>query len=976
MNDDRRWQDQPVHDSPPPASGTPEPGINDGNGSMSRLKALAEFDQSVWLDFLTREMIEDGELAKKIASDGLTGMTSNPAIFEKAIGSGKEYDADIKRLAEQGADVGEIFRALSVHDIRLAADAFAAVYGQSDARDGFISLEVSPYIANDTAATLKEARELWQSVNRPNLMIKVPATREGLPAVQSLIGDAINVNITLLFSTAVYREVANAYIAGLEARPKHEDLSRIASVASFFVSRIDAKIDDMIDKRLQDASKEERDRLAGLAMLRGKIAIANAKEAYSICKEVFSGPRWEALKARGARPQRLLWASTSTKNKAYSDVLYVDALIGPNTVNTIPPETMAAFADHGTPKATLETGLEDAREQLLKLEENGISLERVTGELLEEGVEKFAEAADKLYAALAAKRVKCLHATLVRVSEHLGKAKVDVELAIANWTHAGLSRRLWQRDSTLWTNGDEAKWLGWLDIVARERADLKALLAFRNEIDQAHLSHVVLLGMGGSSLGAAVLAESFGQRQGWPRLHVLDSTDPDQIREIEKQIVPQATRFIVASKSGNTLEPSILKDYFWDRAVRARGAAAAGDAFIAITDPGSALEAQARAENFGHIFLGDPEIGGRFSVLSKFGLVPGTAMGLDLERFLDETQHMVNGCGPLVPSYANPGVRLGIVLGMLATKFGRNKVTILASEGLRTLGAWLEQLIAESTGKQGKGLIPVDGEALGELSAYGDDRVFVLVRLAGVDHGADVAALEEAGHPVLQIVAEDSYQLGQLFFMWEVAIAIAGSIIAINPFNQPDVEAAKIKARELTGAFQKTGALPQSEPIYEQRGFTLYADSANAEAIGQHDDLKGYLHAHFARLKEGDYAALLAFIEHCDAFEEELSRMRTRLRDAKRVATCVGFGPRFLHSTGQAYKGGPDTGVFLEITGEPVDDLEIPGRKISFGMVERAQALGDFAVLNERGRRALRIHLKDVASGLSHLCEVLDAALT
>ncbi|MDE2465851.1 MAG: bifunctional transaldolase/phosoglucose isomerase [Alphaproteobacteria bacterium] len=943
---------------------------------MSRLKTLAEFGQSVWLDFLTREMIESGDLAKRIAEDGITGMTSNPAIFEKAIGSGKEYDADIKRLAEGGAGVGDIFRALSVHDIRLAADAFAPVYARTKGADGFISLEVSPYIASDTEATLSEARALWQAVERPNLMIKVPATREGLPAIETLIGSAINVNITLLFSTEVYREVALAYIAGLEARPKGEDLSHIASVASFFVSRIDAKVDGLIDKKLQDANKEERGRLAGLAMLRGKIAIANAKNAYAIYKEIFSGPRWEALSARGARPQRLLWASTSTKNKAYSDVLYVDSLIGPNTVNTMPPETMEAFADHGTPKATIESGLEDAREQLAKLEDSGISLERVTKELVEEGVEKFAEAADKLYAALAAKRVKCLNASLVRISEHLGKAQDDIDVAIANWTRWGASRRLWARDSALWTNGDEAKWLGWLDIAARERAHLEALTAFRDEIDRARLSDVVLLGMGGSSLGAAVLAESFGQRQGWPRLHVLDSTDPDQIREIEKKIVPQATRFIVASKSGTTLEPSLLKDYFWDRAVRARGAAAAGDAFIAITDPGSALEKEAKGENFGHVFLGDPQIGGRFSVLSKFGLVPGTAMGLDLERFLDETQHMVTGCGPLVPGYANPGVRLGVVLGTLATKFGRDKVTILASEGLRTLGAWLEQLIAESTGKQGKGLIPVDRESPGDPATYGNDRVFVLVRLAGVDHGADVAALEEAGHPVLQIVAEDSYQLGQLFFLWEVAIAIAGSIIGINPFNQPDVEAAKVKARELTDAFQKTGTLPQSAPIYEQRGITLYADDANAEAIGHHDDLAGYLRAHFARLKEGDYAALLAFIEHCDAFENELTRMRVKLRDAKRVATCVGFGPRFLHSTGQAYKGGPDSGVFLEITGEPAEDLEVPGRKISFGMVERAQALGDFAVLNERGRRALRIHLKDVASGLSHLCEVFDAALS
>jgi len=937
---------------------------------MSRLKDLEKLGQAVWLDTLSRGMIEDGTLTRLIAEDGIRGMTSNPAIFEKAIGTGREYDADIKRYVDAGEDVGAIFRHLAVHDIRLAADALKPVYGKTRGVDGYISMEVSPYIANETQATVDEALSLWAEIDRPNLMIKVPATEAGLPAIRDLTGKGLNINVTLLFSCDVYRKVAEAYIEGLEQMPAGSDLSRAASVASFFVSRIDARIDALIDRRLQDANKPAQAALAQLATLRGKVAVANAKQAYQIYKEVFSGPRWQALAARGARPQRLLWASTGTKNKAYSDVLYVDTLIGPDTVNTMPPETMDAFRDHGTPRTTIEDGVEGAREVLAGLEERGISLEAVTRELVEDGVDKFAEAADKLYAALASKRLKLLNGSIAKVSEALGPAADAVNAAIADWTHWGNTRHFWARDKALWTNGDEDKKMGWLDIAERERADLRQLIAFRDEIAATRLSDVVLLGMGGSSLGAAVLNESFGQRQGWPRLHVLDSTDPDQIRTIENTIVAQATKFIVASKSGTTLEANILKDYFWERT------GGAGEQFVAITDPGSALETIAKEQNFAHLFFGDPAIGGRYSVLSEFGLVPAAAMGLDLARFLDETRRMVTSCGALVPPAANPGVRLGLTLGTLATKCGRDKITIVAGDALRTMGAWLEQLIAESTGKHGKGLIPIDHEPLSDPDLYGADRVFVQLRLAGVDRAGDMlTALEERGHPVIRMVIEDSYQLGQLFYLWEIATAVAGSVIGINPFDQPDVEAAKVKVRALSTEYEKSGQLPRETPVFEDGDIALYADAANAAALGWHEHLSGYVKAHLERLKAGDYFALLAFIEHCDAHEAPLQAMRLKVRDATKNATTLGFGPRFLHSTGQLHKGGPNTGVFVEISCDHSDELAIPGRRISFGAIEFAQAIGDIAVLNERGRRALRIHLKDGKAGLARLSEAFDAAL-
>ena len=473
-------------------------------------------------------------------------------------------------------------------------------------------------------------------------------------------------------------------------------------------------------------------------------------------RQFFPGPRWEKLAARGARPQRLLWASTGTKNKAYSDILYVETLIGPDTVNTMPPETMDAYRDHGKPAATLETNLDDARKALADLEAAGISLDRITDDLVEDGVQQFAKAADKLYAALAKKREKILNGALLRQDFVLGEdAAKAVQDELDAWTAQGNVRRLWAGDASLWTGADEAKWLGWLDIVERERADLARLQNFAESVNRQKLTDVVLLGMGGSSLGADVLGLTFGSKEGWPKLHVLNSTDPDQIRTVQQAIGLATTLFLVSSKSGTTLEPNILKDYFYKLVSVERGAADAGRQFAAITDPGSEMEKVASQYGFAHLFLGDPAIGGRYSVLSKFGLVAAAAIGLDVERLLVEAERMVTSCHPTAPPAANPGVRLGVTLGALATKCGRDKITIIASPALASVGAWLEQLIAESTGKHGKGLVPVDGEALGDPSVYGKDRVFVHVHLAGSDdRKAQFLALQEQGHPVIRITVE------------------------------------------------------------------------------------------------------------------------------------------------------------------------------------------------------------------------------
>jgi transaldolase/glucose-6-phosphate isomerase len=929
---------------------------------MNRLKQLEQLGQSVWLDFLSRELVTKGGVQKLIAEDGIGGMTSNPSIFQKSLSQGTDYDADIKTYVEAGQDVGLIFRNLSIADIRNAADALRPIYDATKGADGFISIEVSPYIAHDTDASVAEAKSLWAEIAKPNLMVKVPGTKEGAPAIRELIGEGININVTLLFALDAYQAVADAYIDGLEKRPAGEDLSKISSVASFFLSRIDTMADDLIDEKLKNEPGKSSEKLAGL---RGKIAIASAKAAYQMFKKSFSGARWEKLAARGARPQRLLWASTGTKNKAYPDTLYVDTLIGPMTVNTMPPETMDAFRDHGNPKAnTIEDDVAGAQQALTDLKAGGISLDKITDALVVDGVAKFAEAADKLYGSLAQKREKLMGTALATLSLELGENQKAVDAEIKARNGDGTVRRIWAKDKTLWTNDDEDKWLGWLDVVDRELKD-KALGSFAAEIEKQNLSDAVLIGMGGSSLGSEVLRETFGHREGWPVLHVLDSTDPDQIRAVRDQIKIEKTHFIVCSKSGSTLEPNILFDYFYEASGKN------GKQFTAITDPGSSMEKTAKDKGFAHVFYGEAAIGGRYSVLSKFGLVPAAAMGLDVTRLLTETHKIMTSCGPLVPADVNPGVKLGIALGVLAKQVNRDKVTILTSKSLSSVGTWLEQLVAESTGKLGKGLIPIDREAPGDASVYGNDRVFVHLRLAG---GSDptplLTSLEQQGHPVIRITIEDSYQLGQIFYLWEMAIATVGAVIGINPFNQPDVEAAKVKTRAMTDAFEKSGKLDIAKPDYSDDHVAVYAPHGV-----QGKNLAEILEGHMATLKQGDYFAILAFLTQNSAHEAALEKSRTRIRDAKKVATCLEFGPRFLHSTGQAYKGGPNTGVFLTLTADRAETLAIPGRKIDFGTVQLAQAIGDAAVLDDKKRRVLRVHFKNMDDGLKLLDDAITTAL-
>jgi transaldolase/glucose-6-phosphate isomerase len=556
-----------------------------------------------------------------------------------------------------------------------------------------------------------------------------------------------------------------------------------------------------------------------------------------------------------------------------------------------------------------------------------------------------------------------------------------VEGALDDWDHNRKVARLWARDPSLWTDQGEDKWLGWLHIADEQQKTIKRFANFAAEVKDSGFSHLLLLGMGGSSLCPDVLSKSFGKLDGFPALHILDSTDPEQIRAIEKKIDLARTLFFVSSKSGTTLEPNIFKQYFYDRAQEAVGKDETGNRFIAITDPGSKLREEAEREQFRKIFLGVPSIGGRYSALSDFGLAPAAAMGIDVGSFLESAIRMVRACGD-ASARNNPGVILGAILGT-AHNYGRDKVTIVASPAINDLGAWLEQLLAESTGKHGKGLIPVDREAPGAPEVYGDDRVFVYLRLESAPDAAQdavVADLRTAGQPIVMISIADAYDLGQEFFRWEIATAVAGSIIGINPFDQPDVEASKVATRKLTEEYEQSGALRSESPVFAGEGVKLFADATNAAALKQTSEentLRGFIRAHLNRLESHDYFALLAYLEMNEGHERTLQQARAAVRDAKKVATCLGFGPRFLHSTGQAYKGGPNRGVFLQVTCDDKDDLPVPNQKYTFGVVKAAQARGDFEVLSERGRRALRVHLSgdDLATGLGKLATAVNAAL-
>ncbi|MFZ0966858.1 MAG: bifunctional transaldolase/phosoglucose isomerase [Candidatus Acidiferrales bacterium] len=933
-------------------------------GTANPLRLAEAQGQAVWLDYIRRTLLTSGDLKRLVDNDGLSGMTSNPTIFEKAIAGSADYDETLRKLIDRNpnADAPSLFDSLAIEDIRMATDILRPVFDRTNGADGFVSLEVSPKLARDTAGTIREARRLWGAVQRPNVMIKVPATPEGIPAVEELLASGINVNITLMFSMGHYEAVARAYIRGLT---RAVDPARIASVASFFVSRVDNLIDPALDKIGTPEA----------LALRGKAGIANCRLVYKRFQEIFDGPDFAALRAKGARVQRVLWASTSTKNPAYPDTLYVAELIGPHTVNTLPPATLDAFRDHGVVRgSTILDSPDGAAAEIAELARLGVSLDEVTHKLQVDGVASFAKSFEDLMAALDKKKTALVTANAGKAAtagaganvgkeeQSLGPLAPAVEQRLAAWAGSQFSKRLWAKDPTLWAPAGTPEItdrLGWLTLPDVQRAQVAELVKFREDIKAEGFTHAVVLGMGGSSLAPEVFEKTFGSRDGYPVLHVLDSTHPAAITALEDSIDLRHTLFIVSSKSGTTTEPNSFFYYFWRRV--SDHERSAGRHFIAITDPGTPLQILAEQRDFRRVFLATPDVGGRYSALTHFGLVPAAIIGLDLQRFLDRAFAMQQASAANVAEQANPGLQLGAIIGE-AAKAGRDKVTFFASPSLRHLPVWLEQLIAESTGKEGKGIIPVaDEEPAGDPSRYGSDRLFVHLRLASEKddvHTAKLRALEVAGHPIVRITTNDLFDLGGEFYRWEIAIAAAGAVIGIQPFNQPDVQLAKDLARQ---AMKKTPG--------DGAGKVAASDAIDASDSAA---LRAAVQTLLASVKPGDYIGIDAYIAPSDRTTAALERIRTLLWHRSKAATMLGYGPRFLHSTGQLHKGGPNTGLFIQILDTPVADLSVPETDYTFGTLIRAQAQGDYTALQQRGRRLLQVQLgRDAAAGLARLEEVL-----
>jgi transaldolase / glucose-6-phosphate isomerase len=895
-----------------------------------RLAALTAAGTSVWLDEIKRSLIESGDLTRLIAEDSLRGVTSNPSIFNLAILGSDDYDDHLAELARAGRSTREIYQELVIADIRGACDVLRPVYDATERYDGYVSLEVDPDLAFDTERTMEQAREYWERVDRPNLMIKIPGTLEGLPAIEEMVYEGRNINVTLLFAVRAYEQVAEAYIRALERRAADGKSLDVRSVASFFVSRVDTEV----DKRLGALGRPD---------LRGRAGLANARAAYRRFKEIFHGDRFAKLLVAGAPVQRQLWASTGVKDPAYPDTMYVDGLVGPETVNTMPMQTLLAAADHATISgATAEI---DPEPDLRALAEAGIDLDDVTAQLLREGVAKFVDPFEKLFEAIDSRREAIFTSRPPTIRASIPD---DLEPRIAarvkTAATAGVARRIWQKDARLWGEPGQAEIadrLGWLAIADQTREAADDLESFAAEVCAEGTADVVLLGMGGSSLAPEVIRRSFGdehRKAGYPDLHVLDSTDAGAIRAVEAAIDLERTLFLVSTKSGGTIETISLFRYFWERRSEGR-------AFVAITDPGSGVEALARAHEFRRTFLNDPDIGGRYSALSYFGLVPAALMGADIQGMLDRAGVAEQNCLNFDASDANSGLWLGLAWGELAAA-GRDKLTYVINPPLQSFGLWVEQLIAESTGKDGKGIVPVVDEPLGEPNTYGDDRTILYLRHVEEPEpvlDAAVDAIAQAGRPVIVRPIHGPTDLGRLFFFAEFAVAVAGWVLGVNPFDQPDVQ----EAKENTARVLEEDAPDPPD-----------ADEASLRAL-----LDG--------LAPPNYLAILGFVQPSDAFDAAAAELRAAVRDATRAATMFGYGPRYLHSTGQLHKGGPPTGRFLQLIHDSEPDLEVPGSPFTFNRLKHAQATGDLQTLRARGRTAERVTLtgEDPAVALHALTE-------
>ncbi len=901
---------------------------------------LFEQGQSVWLDYIRRGELKNGKIAGDIEHGIIRGMTSNPSIFRKAIDESKDYDNALVPMALANMDAESIFSQLVVEDIRSAANLFRDLFIRSQGKDGYVSLEVSPLIAHDTEKTIAEAKTLWKAVNRPNMMIKIPVTEESLPAVTELTASGINLNLTLVFSPDMYIKAAKAYISGLKRRLEQGDsIAGIRSVSSVFVSRIDTKADAL----LAEKSVSVRD-------LMGKAAIRNAQLIYNLSREIFSSEEFKEIEARGGNAQRVLWASTSTKNPHYRPALYVESLIGEDTVNTIPPATLEKFLRSGTVAKTLPADPKEISAYFAELAKSGIDMAAIYRQLETEGIEAF----EKDYlATLDSIRTRC-----ESIRNHMGPLQGPVEETFLKLDQDSVMRRIFSKDPTVWTFNTQSfaeirNRLGWLDTYKTTETALPEYTALRNELKKEGIDKILLLGMGGSSLAPEVTAKIFDEETDI-KLQILDSTDPVQVLEARREHDPKTTLFIVSSKSGGTAEVRAFLDYFYEYAKSVLGDKA-GSHFVAITDPGTGLEMTARELGFRKIFLSDASVGGRYSALTPFGMLPAVLIGLDPQQISLKVNEIMKNCSPSLPANKNEGAALGGFIGTAAA-LGKDKLTILTDPAFLPFGTWLEQLIAESSGKEGKGIIPIVNEPDLEDKAYADDRVFVYIKQDG--SRADTAArIREQGHPVFEISVEDSYDLFREFYRWEIAAAVACSILGVNAFDQPDVQDSKTRTSAKINSYRENGKLEDLEEARFDDGTEVW--TADPEILAGCRNYNDVITQFISGAAAGrDYIAINAYLPRSADMEARLQNLRGVILRNTGCATTLGFGPRFLHSTGQLHKGGPDSGLFIQIVSDPLKDQDIPNEGMSFSILERAQALGDLESLIANKRRVIRIRIR------------------
>lgn len=913
---------------------------------MSKAIQLELLGQSIWYDSLKRSLIKDGTIQGMIERREILGMTSNPSIFEKAIKSDNDYEADLKVMSWAGLSSEEIFYKLAIKDIQDAADLFFPYYQTSNGEDGFVSIEVNPNLADDAQKTFEEVKWLWEKIDRPNLMIKIPATKKSLPAIIESIAAGININVTLIFSIKRYLEVMHAYTTGLEKRLNQgKDISKIASVASFFVSRVDSKVDARLQRIV---SKDGKDAEVAKNLL-GKLGIDNTRLAYQAYLEYFSSPRFVTLADAKAQKQRPLWASTSTKNPAYNEIMYVEELIAENTINTIPPDTLVKFLDHGDPEIRIFKDLDRAKDDLKKLESLGISLDKVTQELEDEAVKLFSVAFENLISTIENKRIKYV--------ADLGDLADEIFKTFSTFKDKDMVARMFRNDPTLWTTTPEGEQivqtrLGWRDLPWLSYGYLPEIEAFVEQSRKDGLTQILILGMGGSSLAPETMSLILGNNNQGVQLRILDSTLPDEVNSLEEWVDYSKTLFIVSSKSGTTSEPIAMFKYFKDKAQAALGENWASH-FVAITDPGSKLASLGEEMGFRTVFTADPNVGGRYSALTHFGLVPAALIGIDLKHFIQRAEVMANSCSPIQHLESNLGALLGIIIGAHATH-GKDKLTLITDEETAPIGAWLEQLVAESSGKDGKGIVPVADEPLVDVNRYGKDRLFVYVRLTG-QHDEMVEALRKVKQPLLILEMADIYDLSAQFYLWEFAVAIACSYLGVNAFDQPDVQDSKDRTKAKLEYYEKNGHLPDGDPLWEKDDTYVYGDISFD--LSECKTIADVIEKFSSRSKDGGYVAINAYLPRNAKNERKLSELRKRILEKTSRATTLGFGPRFLHSTGQLHKGGAENGLFIQITQDDEQDLAIPGMNFTFGTLAKAQAQGDLEALQVRKKPAIRIHL-------------------